>query len=352
MKIVGSLVLGAACLCLACGCRQADSNIYSIDVSDEVCHRVDVTTYGSVKLETTEESLVYSIGDIIPFHGGYLIPGREKVLYFLKDGSYVARVGQKGRGPGEYLDMSSCYVYQDTVHVFSYSGKDIHKYVLDEGDFVAAGEVNIPDSLSFSRVLQTDLYPDCYFVVNTYRGIGGVIPNVSIFDMDFKRLCSSASCVKDGGMQWNYPFSSTADGVYFAEYVTYTLTELRTDAIDETRHFDFGVNNYPDKYVNYTNSLEAIEYFKTQDTWNKTFVTIVKRYGDSLYVMLSSGRLAKYNLENGKSEVVRFMKNSTEYFPVSTFLIEDGYMIIPSEVPEDMSNPSLYRIPLTDIFRI
>lgn len=352
MKRFRFLVINTACLCFAFGCGKSDSNVYSIDVSDEVCRRVSVTAYDSLKLETTDESLVYSVGDIIPFHGGYLIPGREKVLYFLKDGSYVARVGQKGRGPGEYLDVSSCYVYQDTVHIYSFSGKDIHKYVLKEGDFLSSGDVKIPDTLSFSRVLQSDLYPDRYFVVNTYRGIGGVVPNVSILDMNFKRLCSSVSCVKDGGMQWNYPFSSTADGVYFSEYVTYTLTELKSDAIDETRRFDFGLNNYPDKYVNYTNSLEAIEYFKTQDAWNKTFVTIIKRYGDSLYIMLSSGRLAKYNLINGKSEVVRFMKNSAEYFPMSTFLIEDDYVIIPSEVPEDMSNPSLYRIPLADIFRI
>lgn len=350
------LTVTALSLLLASGCGSPDggqdSGVYSIDISDKASERILITDYDSFKPEATDESFIYNIEDILPFHDGYIILGREAALYFLKDGSYVGKPGNRGRGPGEYLNMSSCYVFRDTVHIYSWDSRAIYQYTEDDGEFSYAGMIPVPDTIAVSSLVRTDLYPDYYYGANVYYGIAGVTPCVSVFDSRFNRLASSVACVKDGGMRWNFPILESDDGLFYIDYFTYTLIELKNGVIDESHRFDFGRNAYPDKYINYTNSLEVHEFMKTQDGWEKSILAPpVRKHGDCLYIGLSAGRIAEYNLRTGKSKVVRLMLNGTECFPYTMFILEGDTLLLASSMPDDMSeNPPIYRIPVRDLF--
>lgn len=352
MKTTESILL-ILCCCLIASCKHQDKNeslSYRINVSDSVSQRIYVSDFDSINPETSQNSMLYSIGEIIPYHEGYIIIGKEKALYFKPDGSFVCNIGNKGRGEGEYLSLSSCYVCQDTVNIFSSDNNLILKYTMDNDEFRYSGTVTIPDSLSLRKIIRSDLYPDRYFCQNIYHGVGGVVPSVCIYDTDFNRTATSQSMIKDGGMSYQYPFSSTKDGVFFTDFLSYTITELKTDTIDESLSFDFMENNFPKECIDYTNVLEAINLINSLDIWNKTLITRIVKSGDDLYVGLSSGRMARYNTLTGKSSTVRFMKNSSEPLMYPTFLIEDGTLLLASSPSDEtLDNPPIYKIPL-DIF--
>ncbi|HJB43253.1 MAG TPA: 6-bladed beta-propeller [Candidatus Coprenecus merdipullorum] len=344
------------CVLLLAGCGSSDgnkqNNVYNIDISDEAAERILISDFSYFKPEATDESFLYNIEDILPFKDGYILLGRETALYFLKDGSYAGKPGDKGRGPGEYLALSSCYVFKDTVHIYSRDSRGIFQYTEDNGEFTYVGKIDTPDTLAVRSLIRTELYPDYYYGANIYHGIGGVTPCVSVFDRQFHRLASSTACVKDGGMSWNFPILLSEDGLFYIEYLTYTLTELKNGTIDESRRFDFGRNSYPDKYVNYTSSTEVHKFLQTQDGWEKSYLAPpVRKQGGCLYIGLSAGRIAKYDLETGKSEVVRFMSNDTDYFPYSIFTLDGDTLLLASSMPDNTDeNPPIYRIPIKDIF--
>lgn len=347
MKIYNVLFI-LLCHCLSISCvNQDDSATYRIDVSDNEARRIYAADFDSIKLETSQNSMIYDIGDIIPYHEGYVVVGKEKALYFRSDGTFVCRIGDKGRGEGEYLSLSSCYVYQDTIHIFSSQNKAILKYTLRDGRCEYSGKVKTPDTLSLRKIVQNDLYPNRYYCLNTYHGTGGVVPSLCIYDTDFHKVASSSSFIKDGGMSYQYPFSSTKDGLFFTDFLSYTITELQYDSIDESRTFNFMKNNYPEECTDYTDVHDAMHRINKLDAWNKTIVTHTVKAGNYLFVGLSSGRMARYDTLTGKSSVVRFMKSTSEPMMYPAFLIEDGTLLLASSASDEtLDNPPVYKIPL------
>lgn len=334
---------------LTLNCANEKDNAITIGISDKAATRILVGQYERIDLETTETSLVYSINEIIPFHDGYIVPGRENAMLFSGDGTFLSRIGGKGRGPGEYLSLSSCYVYHDTVMIYSSTGKSISKYVFDDNDsvFTPAGKISLPDSLTIHKLKQTDMYPDRYFALNTYHGIGNVTPSLSIFDEDFNRLVSSEIRIKMGGNAWTAPFGITDDGVFFTDFANYSIIELTSDRIDESRRLDFGENSYPDQYLHYDDPIATFNFMMNDDQMNLSLPTRIESDNGCLYIGLFKGRMARYDMESEESQVVRFMLDDSTPLEYTTFHIHNGYILLGGEFSQDnITNPPVYKIPL------
>lgn len=334
---------------LIAGCTEDNAGIITIDISDKAATRVLIGQYEKIDLETTENSLIYFINEIIPFYDGYIIPGRERALFFNTDGMFMSAIGGKGRGPGEYLSLSSCYVYQDTVNIYSSADKSISKYIFDNNNsiFIPTGRLNLPDSLIIHKLKQTDIYPDRYFALNTYHGVGNVTPSLSIFDKDFNRLLSSKMCVKMGGNAWNSPFGITDDGLFFTDFANYIIVELTSDRIDESRKLDFGENTYPDKYLYYDDPTATFNFMMNDSNMNFSLPTRVEYYDGYLYIGLFKGRVARYSIESKESNVVRFMLDDNAPLEYTTFHIHDGHILLGGDFSQDnITNPPIYKIPL------
>lgn len=336
-------------LLLTLKCTNENDNAITIDISDEAATRIQVGQYERIDLETTEKSLVYSINEIIPFHDGYIVPGRETVMLFSGDGTFLSNIGRKGRGPGEYLSLSSCYVYRDTVMIYSGTDKSISKYVFNDKEsvFTSAGKISLPDSLAIHKLKQTDMYPDRYFALNSYHGVGDVTPSLSIFDEDFNRLVSSEIRIKMGGNAWNAPFGITDDALLFTDFANYSIVQLTSDRIDESRWLDFGENTYPDQYLHYDDPTATFNFLMNDDQMNLSLPTRIESDNGCLYIGLFKGRMAKYDMESEESQVIRFMLDDSTPLEYSTFHVHNGHILLGGEFSQDnITNPPVYKIPL------
>lgn len=93
--IVKFLVCFLATL-IFCGCGvEQDENVYKVDVSEDDIVNVSLSDLKRVDFETSSASLLYLIDEVIPYRNGYLVKGREKVLYFNDNGDFLAEVGRK-----------------------------------------------------------------------------------------------------------------------------------------------------------------------------------------------------------------------------------------------------------------
>lgn len=109
-------------------------------------HIADSIAY--VKLEATDSSLISEISEIRFFDGNYFILDRSAnaVFIFNQAGKFIRKIKSEGKGPGEYLSVSSFDVdmQKGNIHMFdkiskkmiiySLSGQMIREFLID--DFV------------------------------------------------------------------------------------------------------------------------------------------------------------------------------------------------------------------------
>jgi hypothetical protein len=92
-----------------------------------------------IKLETTDESLIGEIRHVIFYDGLYYINEKKSasVLVFDETGKYKFKISKKGRGPGEYGEISRLLIDKKNRRILIY---DVHArkmiYYTLEGQFV------------------------------------------------------------------------------------------------------------------------------------------------------------------------------------------------------------------------
>lgn len=84
----------------------------------------------------------------------YYIVSSETVYEYAKDGSFVRRIGAKGRGPGEYLNPQGIGMSGGRLYVFDYNTQNILTYG-EDGSFIA--------SYSQSALMNSGIYLSSFF---------------------------------------------------------------------------------------------------------------------------------------------------------------------------------------------
>ena len=83
--------------------NRVDNNIEKIKLSEFI----DSVKF--VRLETKEESLISAVSSVIFVGEGIVIVDEiGKILLFDNEGNYIRKIANRGRGPGEYLNITSC----------------------------------------------------------------------------------------------------------------------------------------------------------------------------------------------------------------------------------------------------
>lgn len=261
MRKISAAVL---CVVVLVSCSpKAPKCRYVVDLRDNIKDLIldDAGNVSKLQLETDADARLYSVQDIVNYRDGYLVRGREKICYFSKNGHYLASVGQKGRGPGEYIEISSYYVCDDTVSIYSNGSKSILHYIFKDSVFAHIGTSQIPDTLMFSLIVTSNLFPDRYVTHNTYHGIGGVVPSLSIYDREFNHIASSTNTIPLGGRYYTSPFSINQYGVCFTDFLNYTVFNLYNNRIDENAELYFKGCMIPRRYVSVEEKYKFLSTF-------------------------------------------------------------------------------------------
>ena len=90
-----------------------------------------------IPLETNEQSLIKRINEIKVGNGFFLIQFYTTILKFRTDGSFVAKIGNKGRGPNEFLFANDVDIDTKNQNIYIVSGVSNKFYVYSEvGEFI------------------------------------------------------------------------------------------------------------------------------------------------------------------------------------------------------------------------
>lgn len=145
---------------LATNCQQQPkTDIETISFPfDQTENALDIktiadTVYDPIVLETTDESLIGSQITKIAFaHDTIIIVDRESnsVFFFDGNGKYLSKIQRAGRGPEEYVKMSSVFICNNRVLVMDYeqpklccydfSGKHLYHFDTKEINIVDIAE--------------------------------------------------------------------------------------------------------------------------------------------------------------------------------------------------------------------
>lgn len=345
MRKISAAVL---CVVVLVSCSpKAPKCRYVVDLRDNIKDLIldDAGNVSKLQLETDADARLYSVQDIVNYRDGYLVRGREKICYFSKNGHYLASVGQKGRGPGEYIEISSYYVCDDTVSIYSNGSKSILHYIFKDSVFAHIGTSQIPDTLMFSLIVTSNLFPDRYVTHNTYHGIGGVVPSLSIYDREFNHIASSTNTIPLGGRYYTSPFSINQYGVCFTDFLNYTIFNLYNNRIDENAELYFKGCMIPRRYVSVEEKYKFLSTFP-DGIAIPTFVLCYKEY---FVVKVSYERIPLILLldkSSGEYIVFRTLdEDGTQLIVTSLSVVDDNKLAL-SVLPDEntLDNPSIYLV--------
>ncbi len=96
-----------------------------------------IESYRIVQLETSPDCLIGRINKVVKVNSLFFIKtSGEKLLLFDSEGNYLRKIGMKGNGPGEYVQISDFAVNENGSIVAIGSYKDLLFYRVDDGQFI------------------------------------------------------------------------------------------------------------------------------------------------------------------------------------------------------------------------
>jgi hypothetical protein len=95
-----------------------------------------------IMLETNEHSLIGKLnGGIVNNNQIYIIDHKQQMLFcFDQTGKFIRKVGQRGRGPSEYLEIRDFCVTDDKIYILDF--RKIHSFDKNSGKYIESWEFN------------------------------------------------------------------------------------------------------------------------------------------------------------------------------------------------------------------
>ena len=248
------VILTAAVSVISCtsgtdrnGIRVIDADLTGKKVTD-----ILLAEQKTLPLEFSEESIIGRIEGIVQTEdGGYIIASSaastHRLMQFDRSGQYLRDIGHQGRGPGEFLDVNSIFMLYDTLHVSSFYGKNILRYLITEDGYEALPSFGYEDlKWGISGILATGDIPDRYFVKNTYNGTPGWnTPLFTVYDHDWNIVDTCMTPHQEGGFNAPFPISHAGDKVYLSQIFVDTIFVADRNGIRPAFRLDFGKSDYP-----------------------------------------------------------------------------------------------------------
>ena len=261
------LSLVAAVLLASCAARTGmpEFSVFNMSVRNEA---VQVPSEGLiddvsiVKLDNSAGAPVIGIiEDAYESENAYYIVSSETVYEYAKDGSFVRRIGAKGRGPGEYLNPQGIGTSGGRLYVFDYNTQKILIYG-EDGSFIA--------SCSQSALMNSGIYLSSFFFS------GG----------DMILYASSNSPVQDM-LRWD----AATDGL---TAVSERSREMMPEEVMMGENYIFGDRDNPFIYNNFNDTVYVLEGGRPVPAMLMRLGKYRFEYGDLTFdglMSLSAGRL-------------------------------------------------------------
>ena len=113
------ITLTAAAIVFSCSDRTASDGISVIDadLTGKEVIELNLADLEKTVLEYSEKSMIGYATDVVLAPHGYILKSNSgnavRLMYFDSEGQYICDISHQGRGPGEFLDVSSIFMTAD-----------------------------------------------------------------------------------------------------------------------------------------------------------------------------------------------------------------------------------------------
>tara|TARA_R100000005_G_scaffold96635_2_gene85372 strand:- start:1198 stop:2301 length:1104 start_codon:yes stop_codon:yes gene_type:complete len=131
---------------LGCSDSEKDSNFTLIDVPVKTAKEIKLSTVAisvdSIALETLDNNLLNRISEIEHDEQSIFIADIDALFKFSRNGKFIKQIGNKGQGPGEYLNINDITLDRKRNHIYVASGISQKIICFDlEGKFVKESKI-------------------------------------------------------------------------------------------------------------------------------------------------------------------------------------------------------------------
>lgn len=234
--------------------------VYDPNGGSDLFHSDRIREIELIPLETSDSSLIgVSPECMTDRDGNYYIAdmnGSQRILRYDASGRYLNAIGNRGRGPREYLELSNCLIDTLTGNVFVFSGLDKKMCVYGkDGSFVSGRTFN---------TLFSQGRPDGeYFWL--YQGYMNGNSDYRVLKVDAQEKVVEALLPADiqiMPMDELFPvFIPSSDGnLMLREAFSDRIYRLSADSLTPVYGFDFGDYNIPREFYEIGDVYKSAEY--------------------------------------------------------------------------------------------
>lgn len=337
-----------------CNNYHKDENVITVDAS-KIQDFIKVSAiFDSIKyvpLETNDSSLFKDIDKLCIDSCGNIfildIEGTNAVYMFGKEGQFKRRIGNLGRGPGEYNEISDLNLYQDTILEIYDSGQDkIIQYdtsgkMINEIYNIGAGSAqffHIGDTLGFYMSSGKDAF-NLTILVNDKE--------YSYLKQNYLELRSKGNYFHTDGKKI-YCTDNYNDTLYLikdANIYPYLYIDFQKNKLPEKIRlinqawqgdycFDIGDFKFTSRFINFSYSYQKINVISFYDRKNKNLLLSRSLLNDIDGIPL----LLYSNTPNFMDKIVTYLEASIFLSALENGQVSDKAQTWKSKVNED-SNP-------------
>lgn len=348
------ITLTAAAIVFSCSDRTTSDGISVIDadLTGKEVIELNLADLKKTALEYSDESIIGYATNFLQAPHGYILKSSSgntvRLMYFDREGQYICDISHQGRGPGEFLDVSSIYMTGDTLTVASFYDKEkLLRYLITPDGYEPLAGVSIKQlNWGISKIFSTPDIPGRYFVKNTWNGTPGwTTPLFTIYDKDWNIVDTCRTKHPEGGYASSYPISHAGDRIYLNQAYSDTIYVAYKDRIDPALIIDFGQSDYPAD-IKY-NVMKRYEFIKAHPDapylmHNGSMITADKAY---LYLSSAQGPyILVYDMAEDTSTFYRIMDEDGDAVAMSyIFASPDGKINGIFQSVSD-KNPAVYDI--------
>lgn len=142
------------------GCSSPDEKgITSFPVSKEAESEFKLSEIAKsvdyISLETSDSSYLSLIQDVKSYKDRlYVVDFPGRILVFDKSGKFLHQIGQEGEGPGEFYNLSSFVIDEDSETLYIASGRRLISYTIDN-EYLS--EKSFPFFIDYIELIDKDL---------------------------------------------------------------------------------------------------------------------------------------------------------------------------------------------------
>lgn len=329
-----------------------DVSLKEISLKFDYSQEIFIDTANVIELETSDNSLLYDIGQIEMIDNKYFVFSRNCVYVFDVQGNHLFNLSQKGEAPHEYLSLHNLFYDGENICIYDFTAARILKFDT-QGKYLS--DVKIIrgiDQPNPARIFYLD--ENTFLTYNSYAGDAVKIPVFSMWNNKMNKQTEMGGRTLMTGMR-------LSDGCYINEdkRVLYwepakdTLFSIIDNVLQPVYRIDFGKYAIPSE-IAAKDDYERIMFLNKKE--NSHYASVARYYqtkDNILYfscIYNGTVYLCSYDEMTGDTKTYSFTDVGNRYKALPFFKILGDYIIL--ELKDNMDvekNHALYKFSLKEL---